>query len=95
MPFTSKAQMRLCYKKQRDAVQAGETPTWNCSEMYHGGEGTNYGQLPYHVRGSSQRRTKSTTTNKTKATRKLRGKVHIGPRGGHYRMLEGHKVYVK
>jgi hypothetical protein len=87
MPFVSQKQRRLCYAMQSLSLKEGKKPTWNCEKWE---KETSDKNLPLYkgMKVSKSRLTKSPSE------KKIKRKIHIGPRGGKYVIYNGRKVYV-
>ena len=85
MPFKSKAQMGQCFSEQ--IKKRGKT-SWNCEKWLE--ETPNPTCL--HHSSESTGRVKSCRT--LRAGEKIIGPVQQGPRGGHFFIAKGVKIYI-
>ncbi len=93
MPCKSKAQSRACFAQQRRDLAAGRIPRWNCQEW---SDKTNYQSLPNKKSRSRKSRSRKSRRSYThlSPSKDRKRKIHVGPRGGKYKIVHGHKVYI-
>jgi hypothetical protein len=87
MPFQSTKQLRTCFSKEISAKSQGKPYGWNCRKWLK--ETPDPACLPGKKGGSPPKKCR-----RIYAGEKVVGKIHIGPRGGHYFFAAGVKVYV-
>lgn len=87
MPFESKRQLQTCYAKQKIAKSKGQPFGWDCDKWLR--ETPDPRCLPTFKGGP-----KPVKCRRMKASEKVRGKIHTGPRGGKYFFAGGVKVYI-
>lgn len=82
MPFTNKAQVRACFAQYHRDIKSGRIPSWDCYKWLD--------ESPGYIK---EKRSKSHSYKSPKKSLHKR-KVYIGPRGGKYFIVKGHKVYI-
>lgn len=87
MPFSSRSQMSVCYKKQIAARSRGKETGWNCDVWL--AETPDPACLPYRKGGHPK-----TKCRNLKPGEKMISPIYKGARGGYYFYTAGVKVYI-
>ncbi len=107
MPFANKQQMKACFAQYHRDVKAGRVPAWDCYKWLEEEKGYKSSKKRSKKR-SSKKRSKKRSSKKRSSKKRSVDKydrlskkkmsprvVHIGPKGGKYKIYKGRRIYIQ
>lgn len=86
MPFKNKAQVRACFAQYSRDIKAGRVPSWDCYKWMK--------ETKSPIRSAGRVSKRRSNRKRLSPKKSPRRRVYVGPRGGRYVIVDGHKVYV-
>ena len=86
MPFKNQQQVKACFAQYKRDIKANRIPVWDCYKWLD--------ESPKNIKGSRMRSRSRSYKRLSPVKYKRERKVYIGPRGGKYVIVKGHKIYI-